>query len=317
MLSLFSNKNFALRLGKILDRLVPRTADAIIALSDELKAYLESLGIDPGKMVVMPLGVDVRLLSGGDGTRVRSRFGLATDRPIVLYTGAIEPFQRVDYLLAAFGRIAAQYSTAVLLIANNIPNPTARAELSKQADSLGLTDRILFAESVPLAELRDYLAAGDIAVVPRPDCPGFPVKLLNYMATGRAIVSFAGSAKSICHGYSGYVARNHDVDDLAAGMSLLLRDAELRATLGKRAYESIDGVYDWLTVSRATAMVYQQVCQRGRRLDKKALGLYIKAEYVPRLVPQASDSSIGFLRQGSIEYPSFSDAAVQTSAHSA
>jgi len=305
----FGNKRFALRLGKLLDWLVPRGADAIIALSDDLKAYLEGLGIATAKTVVMPLGVDIPLLTGGDGDRVRARHGLAADTPIVMYTGAIEHFQRIDYLIAAFARIAADHPRAVLMIANNIANAEARADLETQARQLGIGERLLFAESVALAELRDYLAAADVAVVPRPTCPGFPVKLLNYMAAGRAIVSFAGSAKSVCHGYSAYVAPNHDVAEFARGLSLLLSDPELRSTLGRRAFDSLAGVYDWVTISRATAMVYHQVCQRGRRLDKQALGGYLKAEYTPRLTASGRDNPSGFLQSGPIEYPEFGVAA--------
>lgn len=301
----FRNKKMALRLGRMLDWLVPRAADAIITLSDELKAYLEGLGMSQERIVVMPLGVDVKLLAGGDGEKVRARFGLSHDTPIVMYTGAIEAFQRVDYLVESFSLIAAKHPHAVLMIANNIANADARAQLQAQAERLGVAGRMLFAESVSLAELPDYLAAADIAVVPRPACPGFPVKLLNYMAAGRAIASFAGSAKSICHGYSGYVARNHDAEDLAAGMSLLLSDRPLRDTLGRRAYESIDGVYDWVTIARATAMLYAQVCRPGHRVDKSALGAYLKAEYVPRLAADGSDDPDGFLQRGPIEYPGF------------
>jgi 1,2-diacylglycerol 3-alpha-glucosyltransferase len=301
----FKNKRFALRLGEVLDKTVPRGADAIIALSDELKDYLATLGISRDKTVVMPLGVDVPLLTGGDAVRVRARHGLAADTPIVMYTGSIEYFQRVDYLVEAFGRVAAQHPRAVLMIANNISNAEARAGLEKQAEQMGIAGRLLFAESVALADLRDYLAAADVAVVPRPTCPGFPVKLLNYMAAGRAIASFAGSAKSVCHGYNAYVSPNHDVGDLATGISLLLSDAALRSTLGRRAFDSLSGVYDWITIARATAMVYHQVCQPGRKLDKQALGLYLKAEYTPRLSPQGRDNPAGFLQSGPIEYPAF------------
>lgn len=301
----FKNKDFALRLGQWLDRQVPRRADALIVLSDELKAYLEGLGVPPERTMVMPLGVDIGLLTGGDAAKVRARFQLAPTTPIVTYTGAIENFQRVDLLVDAFARISSQHPEAVLMIANNISNAEQRAGLEAQATRLGVAGRMLFAESVALNDLKDYLAAADVAVVPRPSCPGFPVKLLNYMAASRAIVSVAGSAKSVCHGYDAYVARNNDVDDLAAGIDLLLSDASLRATLGRRAFDSLSGVYDWITISRATAMVYDQVCRPGRRVDKQALGLYLKAEYTPRLSARGRDNPDGFLQSGPVEYPAF------------
>lgn len=301
----FRNKSFALRLGRWLDRQVPRRADALILLSDELKAYLEGLGASPARTMVMPLGVDIGLLAGGEASKVRECFNLGQATPIVMYAGSIENFQRVDLLVEAFGKVSSKHPGAVLMVANNIANADLRAVLEAQAVRLGIASRMIFAESVSLGELRDYLAAADVAVVPRPSCPGFPVKLLNYMAASRAIVSVAGSAKSVCHGYNAYVARNNDVDDLAAGIDLLLSDPTLRATLGRRAFESLSGVYDWVTISRATAMVYDHVCRRGRRIDKQALGAYLKAEYTPRLSPQGRDNPGGFLQSGPVEYPTF------------
>lgn len=300
----FRNKALALRLGRWLDRWVPRGADAVIALSDELKGYLESLGLPARRCLVMPLGVDVPLLAGGDAARVRGRFGLDTDVPVVMYTGSIEHFQRVDLLVSAFARVADRHPRAVLMIANNIGNADQRAALEAQARDLGVAQRMRFADAVPLQELKHYLAAADVAVVPRPSCPGFPVKLLNYMAASRAIVCVAGSAKSVCHGYDAYVARNDDAEDLAHGLDLLLADPALRAELGRRAFGSLQGVYDWDTVGRATAMVYDQVLQPGRRIDRLALSRYLKAAYTPSLAAHGGNAP-GFLQPGPVVYPAF------------
>ncbi len=292
-------------LGKILDHVVPRTGDALMLMSEDLREYLTSLGVADEKMLVLPPGVTLSDFAGGDAARARQKHGIAADTPIVMYTGALEGFQRVDYLIRAMARVVRSHPNALLLIVNNIPNDAVKAELSALAEELGVLSRIVFAEGVSFKHLPDYLAAADVAVVPRPACPGFPIKLLNYMAAGRAVVSFEASAKSLCHGYNGYAAKNGDADDLAAGIELFLADPELRRIVGERARACLDGVYDWGTLAEATALVYGQVIAQGRKLDRHALKQHVKAEYTPRFVAGGRDNPSGFLQSGPIEYPSF------------
>ena len=295
-------------LGKTLDYLVPRTGNALMVLSDELKEYLTGLGVRKEKIVVIPPGVEVEMFAHGEPGNVRSKHNLDADTPVVLYTGALERFQRVDYLISAMVHVLQDVPDAKLLIVGNILNETARDEYKQQAADLGIQDSILFIDAVSLNQLPDYLAAGDVAVVPRPSCPGYPIKLLNYMAAGKAIVSFAGSAKAICHGFNGYVAENHNVADLAEGIKLLLTDKVLRNTLGQRARDSIPGVFDWETLAKGTAVLYDELKHNKGLLNRKRLGEYLKASYVPRCAATGlgTDSDNDqFLQQGLIEYPSF------------
>lgn len=299
----FSSKQFALWLGQWLDRIVPRRADAVITLSDELRDHLINCGLSPQRCLVMPLGVDTTIFAHGNGGLVRARFGIDTQTPIVGYTGSIENFQRLDLLVEAFARLAAWNPKAILMIVNNIKNVVQRSALETQALKLDIGSRVLFAEEVPLGELRHYLAAIDVAVISRPSCPGIPVKLLNSMAASRAIVCASGSAKCVCHGYNAYVARNDDADDLADGIELLLSNESLRAELGRRARASLDGIYDWDTIGLATGLVYDQVCRPNRQLDRSELSFYVKPTYTPILADESSMSSTGFLQSGPIVYP--------------
>lgn len=304
----FQSANLARWVGKALDRFVPSTGDAMIVLSDELRAYLESLGLPKEKLVVIPPGVTARDFEGGDAASIRKRHGLADGVPIVMYTGALESFQGVDSLVRAMMRVIEHHPSAVLMIVNNIPNQPMRVRLQRIARQLGIEANMIIVESVPLAELPHYLAAADVAVVPRPACPGFPIKLLNYMAAGKAIVSFEGSAKCLCHGYNGYVSKNGDETDMAEGIRLLLDDPELRATLGSRARRSLDGVYDWDTLARATSGIYEQVIHAKAPLDLGALSAHLKANYKPRFAPGGRDNPDGFLQSGPVEYDVFQSA---------
>jgi len=295
-------KSLFRKFGAFLDYVVPRMGNASMVLSDELKDYLvDDMGIPSERVFVIPPGVDPDMFAGGDGAKVRAQFALTAETPLVLYTGAIEGFQRVDLAVAAMAQVVRELPQAKLMIAGNISNEKAKAALIEQANSLGVADSLLFADRVSLADLPNYLAAADVAISPRIACPGYPIKLLNYMAAGCAIVSFAGSAKALCHGYNGYVAKGDDVYDFAAGISLLLANKEFATTVGARAKETILGNFDWHSIALATAKIYEQIVTAGR-VDVSQLKGVVKKSYVPQLQDIAND---GFIQSGPLYFPSY------------
>lgn len=289
-------------IGKSLDYVVPSLSDLLMVLSDELKDYLVQIGNPERKLLVVPPGVELDWLASGDGGRVRNRLGLADTTPIVMYTGALESFQRVDYLLQAMALVVKQVPEAVLVIVGNIKNQKAQESLLAMAAELGIADQLCFVASAPIEELPDYLAAADVTVVPRPSCPGYPIKLLNYMAAGKPVVSFAGSAKSLCHEYSGYIAANDDVEDLAKGIWTLLQNPEVAKIMGARARASLEGVFDWPTLAAGVAETYRQLMRDRKNFSRAPLARYFKQSYTPTLEEPRQVSP--FLKDGKLIYPS-------------
>jgi glycosyltransferase involved in cell wall biosynthesis len=288
--------------GRALDYVVPRLSTFIMVLSDELKDYLTDVGIADEKILIVPPGVEVDWLGSGDGDRLREELQLPTSTRVVLYTGAIDTFQRIDYLLEAMAIVCKSSPAAMLVIAGGKASDEMDALIRSQAASLGVSDRVRMIRNVPLEALPDYLALADVAVLSRPNCPGYPIKLLNYMAAAKPIVSFAGSAKSLCHGYSGYIAENDNVPDLAEGIALFLENRELGREVGAKARESLLGVFDWTTIARGVAEVYRWLMNRdSASLAAPTFAAYFKASYNPTLsnVVQLSD----FHRSGVLTYP--------------
>ena len=101
------------------------------------------------------------------------------------------------------------------------------------------------------------LAAADVAVNPRINCPGMPQKLTNYMMAGKAIVSFEGSAKLLSDGIDGLIVQNEDVEQMAASIITLSNDTDLRKRLGENARKTVTKGYDWDVLSGKIENVYK------------------------------------------------------------
>src|SRR4029077_9647123 len=110
----------------------------------------------------------------------------------VAFAGNLSAYQGVDLLLRAFSIVRRQLDDVRLMILTD----SDFAKYVPLAESLGIHASI-DVHNPGYLRLPTYLQSADILLNPRPACDGIPQKLLNYMAAGRPIVSFAGSAKVI------------------------------------------------------------------------------------------------------------------------
>jgi len=109
------------------------------------------------------------------------------------------------------------------------------------------------------AEVRARLDAADVAVCPRTERSGFPMKLLSYMAAGKAIVACAGSAKGLRDGITGRVVPDADERAFADAVVELLENAELRARLGAAARRAAEDPTAYGRVLDRIESIYRMV----------------------------------------------------------
>ncbi|MFZ2630633.1 MAG: glycosyltransferase family 4 protein [Desulfosalsimonadaceae bacterium] len=82
------------------------------------------------------------------------------------------------------------------------------------------------------------------------------------MAAGKPVVAFAGSAKLIEHGKTGWVVENGNVDAFAKGVIRLLQDRELADRLGSNARQLVMAEFTWDKAAEKMEVVYQRVLNR-------------------------------------------------------
>jgi 1,2-diacylglycerol 3-alpha-glucosyltransferase len=213
-------------LATMLDRLVPRLPDFVIVISKELETYFRIRGFGRDRLALIPPGVYPEMFAHPDPQRFRDHYSLGS-RKIVMYTGVSNLFQRIDYLLEAFKIARSHEPSAVLMVVSPLSGEADLARNQAYATALGIADNVIWVEGQSLGDLPDYLAASDVTVIPRPDIPGYPLKLLNAMAAGKPTVCFAGAAKGIVHLREALVVPDHDIDAMGRGILTLLRDREL------------------------------------------------------------------------------------------
>jgi glycosyltransferase involved in cell wall biosynthesis len=170
-------------LARWAERYVWRRADLVLPVSDALADHVRAAGVPESRIAVIPNGVRAEAyVPDGRGAELRARLGTG-DRVVFGFVGFVRPWHGLDRVLDAFARLDVP---AHLLIVGDGP---ARPGIEARAAALGLADRVTVTGAVPHAEVPGYLQAFDVALQPDVTPYASPLKLVEYMAAGCAILA--------------------------------------------------------------------------------------------------------------------------------
>ncbi len=257
----FKPRIVAVWLAKFLDYWVPRLADAVLTLSEELAHFLAGQGLKKHRIHVIPLGVDCAYFAGKDGRSVREKYRIGKS-PLVVYTGVLDRFQRIDYLIRALTIVVKRMPDVQLLVVSNIAKEQDLEDCRRLIREERLEEHIQIATGIPFEEIPTFLAAADVTVVPRPNTPGLPVKLLNYIAANRPVVLFEGSAKGLKHMENAIVVKDHDWEALGQGILTLLENPVLAKTLAQNARSWLEENLSWPVLVEKIERVYYGLLEK-------------------------------------------------------
>jgi glycosyltransferase involved in cell wall biosynthesis len=250
--------------GALADAQIPRRADAVIALCDWSAARLRAAGCDAVRLHVIPPAVeDEGALDPNPAAR--AAFGLDPADFVVGYCGNLDAYQNLPLLFEGFARFAAGSgerrlpSRPRLLIATHSPS----GELRELARAHGLGDALVVVDAAGHSEARMAVAASDILGLPRRLGSGYPVKLLNYMSSARAVVTAGCGSKVLRDGLDGVVVPDDDPAALSDALERCRADRAWCEALGKQARQSFLARLTWQAVLPQIEDVYAGLREQG------------------------------------------------------
>ncbi|MGY1744378.1 glycosyltransferase family 4 protein [Blastococcus sp. SYSU D00695] len=224
-----------------------------VTVSDATRAELVELGVDGGRITVVPNGIEPPLPVGTPRS--------ATPRLVVL--GRLVPHKRVEHALEVLARLSPRWPDLRLAV---VGEGWWDEQLRAEAERLGVADRVEFTGHVDEVTKHRQLAAAWVHLCPSvkegwglvvTEAGGHGVPTVGYRSAG-------GLRESVVDGISGVLV--DDLDGMTAAVERLLDEPDTRWSMGAAAARHAAS-YRWPASVSAFAAVLAGSLRRSGRPD--------------------------------------------------
>ena len=249
------------RAVRMMARLTLRSADLVMADSEDLKRGAEELGARPARTELIGWGVDLARFSGGPApAELRSRLGLG-GRRVVVSPRAIKSLYRQNVVVEALALLPSDVS---VVMSRHNADPAEVEAIERLADSLGISDRVVLVPEIAHADMPDFLRLADV-VVSVPISDSTSVTTLEAMACERQVV--AADLPSVREWLEELDPESLvPVDDAAATAAALARalsrGAAERSEIGRRGRAIVKERADQAASLGAVERLYIRLCRK-------------------------------------------------------
>ena len=236
-----------------------RVALRLLAISHATKSDLvRHYDVAPERISVTQLAADASFRPVMDTAAiaaVRARYGIGPT--YVLYVGTLQPRKNLVRLVQAFATVAAAHPNLQLVLAGK--QAWQYRQLLAQVQRLGLAGRVLFPGYVDAADL-PALYSGALAFAFPSLYEGFGMPALEAMACGTPVLASSVSSLPEVVGDAGLLVDPTDIPALAAALSRLVAEPDLRAELRQRGLVRARA-FSWERCARETLAAILQATE--------------------------------------------------------
>ena len=238
-----------------LERFVIRRSRVVIVICPQLEEVVR--GVDAAVPSVLienaPGSGDAPV--EGSGAAVRRELGIDARTPVVLYTGTFEAYQGLGLLFDAMVFVKRMRPDARLLLAGGTPDQVALAR--HEATIAGVDDVVVFAGERPASDIPAFLLACDVLVSPRSRGTNTPLKIYQYLRSGRAIVATRLLTHTQVLSDETAILTGATPEEFGGGILAALADPDRARTIGERARKLAESKYSYEAYLEKT----RQVCE--------------------------------------------------------
>jgi glycosyltransferase involved in cell wall biosynthesis len=215
---------------------------ALVAVSERDREDLAAATATPVETVPNGVAADELVPAGGEG-----------ESDTLLFTGTLSHPPNAEgiawFVQEAWPRVRAARPQAKLLVVGRDPTPAVRR--------LG---RVSGVEVVgPVPDVAPYFERARAVVAPLRSGGGTRLKILEALASGRALVSTEVGREGLDLRDSEHLLVADGAADFAAATLRLLADGELRARLAAAGRERVERLYDWCVLADRLARILEGV----------------------------------------------------------
>lgn len=241
----------------------------IVAAQREKMNLMRYYQAPPGKIEIIPCGVNLDRFQPLDRETARQRLAFSPEEKLLLYVGRFDPLKGLDRLLAAMACLRHDPLLRLIVVGGDDNQRPETRRFRKLADKLGIHDRVVFAGRVEQDMLPLYYSAADVVVIP--SCyESFGLVVLEALACGTPVVATpVGDMEHILSKPGlGLVVKDASPNSLAGGIEKFFQDG-CGQQVSPDMIRSAVLAYGWPTVVSAVLNKYREVIRSNRSSDNR------------------------------------------------
>jgi len=247
---------------------IAQQADLLIASTpDESADLVRAYGADPGRVFVVPPGVDLSMFQPLDRDEARRKIGYGPGR-LLLFVGRLERLKGVEVAIRALALLRDRNHDDVRLLIlgedSREGDESEKERLKSIASELSVRDRVDFLGSVAHHELPYFYSAADVLVMPSYS-ESFGLVGLEAQACGRPVVGsdVTGLRTVVRDEVSGYLVGGHDPALYAERIGRLLDNPDLAQQMGRRG-RLLAQRFSWTRTADRLEELFDGVVERAQ-----------------------------------------------------
>lgn len=228
---------------------IARSIDVATYLGDFTKRAIAPRFKEPEKLIKIAPGIDTDHFKPANVSALRNELALH-DRPTIISVGRLVHRKGQDRLVEAMARIVTELPDAVLVFVGEGPH---RKVLDRLVEKHHLHEHVRFIGRIHYSELPQYIALGDVFAMPSRsrlmglEVEGLGIVYLEASACGLPVVggSSGGAPDAVKDGITGYVVDGNDIEEIAERITRLLKDHQIRKSMGEAGREWALAEWRW------------------------------------------------------------------------
>ena len=229
---------FAIKLALWFERFVYTKTEGVVALSTDMKGYIDRVTEEPEKAITVMNCSDIDLfkpLNEKEKQEIRNKFGWH-NKFIIIHTGAMGKVNGLHRVVETANRIKTDQKICFVLIGDGKEKPRIEKMVADQS-----LNNVLFMKLMPKVELAPILAAADAGLVSIDRMPHMQFnsanKFFDYLACGLPVLlNYGGWQREVLNKHNaGLGCDIFDDDEFIKNIMTLYKNPSLCKIMGQNA----------------------------------------------------------------------------------
>lgn len=212
------------------------------------------------KLFVVPNAASVPLFGESDSMsleKLKCKYSISADKQIILFVGTMEytpnlnAVNTIESVICPY--VCSRVSNAIFLIVGKGVRPKT-------------TNSIIFTGLVD--DVAPYLRIADVTIAPLTEGSGTRLKILEYMAHGKPVVSTSKGSEGLDVIDNKHIIIADDWEQFSESIVALLSDKNKRDEIGRNGRLLVEEKYTWEKCCETYISVYQKLLSNSKNQSK-------------------------------------------------